>query len=50
MTIGEFRNALRVLLNDAIRSGLNIDDLIKAAEKELHPIYFEDDEETQGTS
>ena len=37
MTIDEFRNALRSLLNDAVRSGINIDDVLAAAEEELHP-------------
>lgn len=39
MTIDEFRNALRSLLNDAIRSGLDIDVIIEAAEEEIHPAF-----------
>lgn len=39
MTIDEFRNALRILLNDAIRSGLKIDDVLEAADRELHPDF-----------
>jgi hypothetical protein len=43
MTIGEFRNALRTLLNDAIRGGLHIDDILEAVDKEAHP-EFDDSE------
>lgn len=37
MTIDELRNAVRQLLNDAVRGGLEIDDVIEAIEQELHP-------------
>ena len=43
MTVDEFRNALRMLLNDAIRGGLSPDDLSEAAEAELHPSLDADD-------
>ncbi len=43
MTADEFRNALRCLLNDAARSGLHVDDILSAAEEELHPPLALDD-------
>lgn len=39
MTIEEFRNALRTLLNDAARAGLDIDAVLEAADAELHPEF-----------
>ena len=39
MNIEEFRNALRTLLNEAVRGGLDIDDLQEAADAELHPEF-----------
>jgi len=39
MTLDEFRNALRQLLNDAIKSGLALDDVGTVAEEELHPTF-----------
>lgn len=36
MRIDEFRNALRILLNDARKSGLDVDELLTAAEMEFH--------------
>lgn len=41
MTVDEFKSALRCLLNDAIRSGIDIDELLTAAEAELHPSFDE---------
>lgn len=37
MSLEEFRNALRTLLNDAIKGGIDIDDLLAVADEELHP-------------
>lgn len=39
MTIDEFQNDMRILLNDAIEAGLDIDLIIEAAENELHPEF-----------
>ena len=39
MTIDEFRNTFRSLLNDAIRGGLEIDAIMAAADAELHPEF-----------
>lgn len=43
MNIDEFRNALRILLNDAVNSGIEIDQLLEAADAELHPAFDLDD-------
>lgn len=43
MTIDEFRISLRCLLNDAVRAGLDIDDLLDAAEEEMHPEFDMDE-------
>lgn len=37
MTIDEFRNALKGLLNDAARSRLPIPELLRVADEELRP-------------
>lgn len=42
MTIDEFRNELRRLLDDAATGGLNVDDLLDAADAELHPKEYFD--------
>jgi phosphoribosylaminoimidazole carboxylase (NCAIR synthetase) len=39
MSIDEFRNALRTLLNDAVRAGLDVDNLLAVADEELHPAF-----------
>lgn len=39
VTLDEFRNALHQLLNDAIRGGLDVDDLLIVADEELHPVF-----------
>jgi hypothetical protein len=43
MNIDEFRNALRGLLNDAVKGGLGIDDILSAVDAELHPACDLDD-------
>jgi hypothetical protein len=42
MTIDEYRNALRILLNDAVRAGLDVDDLLTVSDEELHPEFASD--------
>jgi hypothetical protein len=39
MTTEEFRNALRKLLEDAVRSGIDIDKILTIADEELHPDF-----------
>ena len=39
MTIDEFRNALRTLLGDACKGGLSVDEILEAADGELHPAF-----------
>jgi uncharacterized protein (UPF0147 family) len=40
--VDEFRTALKALLNEAVRSGLDIDVLLEIANDELHPEFTED--------
>jgi len=42
MTIDEFRVALRMLLNEAVKSGLDVDDILEVTDDELHPEFAED--------
>jgi hypothetical protein len=39
MNKDEFRNALRGLINDAVKSGLDIDVILIVADEELHPDF-----------
>lgn len=42
MTIDEFRNAFRNLLNDAAEDGIDVDELLAAVDEELHPPFEHD--------
>lgn len=49
MSIDEFRNALRTLLNDAVRSGLDIDRILAVVDEESHPEFGEFVPQDQGS-